>query len=484
MIEAILTSVLPQLGTVFNDKAREEWSMFTNLKDEVRNLEHSLRAIRATLEDAEEKQVIDKPIKLWLEGLKHVCYDIEDVLDEWRAAFPSTNRDVEETSKFSDLGSKVRSVFDISKKRDIALKIKKISEGLLTLSDLKNKYILENREVRHLRLNKESTCYAEFSEIIGRDEIKRKIMDSVLSPIDKKKGKHSIQTISIVGMGGVGKTALAQVIFNDKIIEKTFEKRNWVWVSNYFDEKKIAQAIFTNDNQLLPNNVAAAMYLQDSATLQSLLYHLQNKIQKTKFFLVLDDLWADGNEEWEQLRAVLQHGRAGSSILVTTRKESVARSMSLNSAFIYHLPNLPEVDCYSILKRFAFISSDHLSKSDRENVEFIGTNISKKCKGLPLVAKSLGELLRGNQARLAWENVMNEELCKLKSVWELVSSSLLLSYYDLPSTMRRCFSYCAIFPKGFQIWRDHLIRHWMAHGYLTSSDNAEMEELAENILNA
>ncbi|KAH1084020.1 hypothetical protein J1N35_023781 [Gossypium stocksii] len=228
----------------------------------------------------------------------------------------------------------------------------------------------------------------------------------------------------------------------------------WVCVSNLFDKKKVARDIilaFEEDNFSFP------VYLQDSVTLDFLL---------------------DDNGDWEDLQAVLKHGKPGSKILVTTRKVSVANTLSCNSGLIYYLSSLPDEDCWLILKQFAFVGKDQLSKQNREPLECIAKRISKKSKGLPLVAKDLGHHLQKSEARL-WNDINDKELCNL-AVWERVVRSLFLSYHDLPrSRIRDCFLYCVTFPKGLQIRRDNLIRHWIGQGYLAPSGNVKREDEVE-----
>ncbi|KAK8633337.1 hypothetical protein V6N13_014193 [Hibiscus sabdariffa] len=212
------------------------------------------------------------------------------------------------------------------------------------------------------------------------------------------------------------------------------------------------------------------MYLQASATLQYLLEYITKTIKQITFFLVLDDVWSiNDNEGWEQLQAVLKQSKAGSRILVTTRKVFVAKSMS-DSDLIYHLSDWPELDCWSMLDQFAFDGKDRLSDEERESLR----KISMKSKGLPLVAKALGNFLQ--KQPLEWGSLQHKELWQIEDVWKLVMPSLLLSYLDLPLNIRQCFLYCAIFPKGLLIRTDNLINHWMAQEYSTCGTDVDMED--------
>ncbi|XP_022774351.1 putative disease resistance protein RGA3 [Durio zibethinus] len=162
---------------------------------------------------------------------------------------------------------------------------------------------------------------------------------------------------------------------------------------------------------------------------------------------------------------------SGSRILVTTRKKPVATGMG--SCQVFHLEELSDEGCWLILSQLAYMGKGN---ELREKLEDIGREIAKKCKGLPLAAKTLGGLLREKNTRNEWQNILNSEIWKLKVAEKGIFRPLLLSYYDLPSEIRPCLLYCAIFPKDFDFWPTELIKHWMAHGYLNCKENLGMEE--------
>ncbi|XWS30460.1 hypothetical protein CRYUN_Cryun24cG0119600 [Craigia yunnanensis] len=347
-MEAIVSSIIELLVKVIAENAGQELRLVTGVNREVKKLERNLKAIQCVLEDAEQRQITQKSVKFWIERVKEVAYDMDDVLDEWNTA--------------------------ILKRHDIATKIKEINEEVDEIAKDKDKYELtkssETKQPRRL----ESTSFVDVSKLHGRDEVKNKIVSTLL-------GGNDIQTISIVGMGGMGKTALSQLIFNDGEVKAHFNKVIWVCVSDFFDLNKIALAILRS---LDPN-------LQNPNSLQQVLEKISEKIRSAKFLLVLDDAWTDHDEDWESLKAVFQQGMSGSRILMTTRKESVAKVMGSSQSQVFNLKGLSDEVCWVILSHVAFVGRDN---DLRENLEDIGREIAKKCKGLPLAAKTLGGLLR------------------------------------------------------------------------------------------
>ncbi|XP_073262675.1 putative disease resistance protein RGA1 [Populus alba] len=114
----------------------------------------------------------------------------------------------------------------------------------------------------------------------------------------------------------------------------------------------------------------------------------------------------------------------------------------------------------------------------------IGDKIANKCKGLPLAAKVLGGLMQSKRTREEWERVLSSELWRLDEVdrdqiERRIFIPLLLSYYDLPSVVRRCFLYCAMFPKDYKMGKHELVKMWMAQGYLKETSGGDMELVGE-----
>ena len=262
-------------------------------------------------------------------------------------------------------------------------------------------------------------------------------------------------------------------------MKRNFEKVIWVCVSDTFDEMRVAKAIIEGLGE-------SASGLSE---FQSLMSHIHRSIEGKKIFLVLDDVW-DGNYNiWDQFFFCLKNGLPGSKIVVTTRNVSVARMM--RSTNIISIKPLPEEEFWSLFERFAFFGH---SSVDREKLEPIARQIARKCKGLPLAAKVTGNLLcdkrTGNLLSSKsivneWQRILDSEVWKVEEIKQGLLAPLLLSYNDLPSNsmVKRCFSYCAVFPKDYNMNKRELINLWMAQGYLNADEDEEMETIGEEYFN-
>ncbi|VVA19820.1 PREDICTED: putative disease [Prunus dulcis] len=160
-------------------------------------------------------------------------------------------------------------------------------------------------------------------------------------------------------------------------------------------------------------------------------------------------------------------------ILVTTQEEKVVRMVG--AQHMVNLEVLREENCSALFYHIALADRE---KNESKGLEFIGKEIVKKCKGLPLAAKALGGLMRYKKTRKEWEDVLNSKIWELDVVKD-VFQPLLLSYYDLAPAIKCCLLYCVIFPKDYEIAKDELIELWMSQNYLNSIENKEKEAVGE-----
>ncbi|XP_031396906.1 putative disease resistance protein RGA4 [Punica granatum] len=161
---------------------------------------------------------------------------------------------------------------------------------------------------------RETHSRVNVSEIIGRDRDRDMIVKRLLCP-DADKNPF---IVSIVGIGGMGKTALAKLVCNDERVKLHFDSRIWVCASEEFDPKIILQKIIKSATQ--ESTIVQSIHLLELEQLQA---KLQELLQDNKFLLVLDDVWSNIRGQWRELRDLLTGATIGSSVIMTTRSSEV-----------------------------------------------------------------------------------------------------------------------------------------------------------------
>ncbi|KAG8380077.1 hypothetical protein BUALT_Bualt07G0156100 [Buddleja alternifolia] len=379
------------------------------------------------LDDAERRGYKEKIVQHWLNKLEETSYDIADVLDEWnyeklKLQIEGPDNVVVPKPKVCPFIPSCLCFEKVTFRRDIAKKIKGLKERMDMIVKEKDRYdfIVAQRVEPRKSDRGITTSHVDVSEIQGRGDDKDVVVSKLI--LEGVGGEESNpRVVSIVGTGGIGKTTLAQLVYSDDQVRNCFKKRIWFCVSNVSDEVKLTKGIVEQLNGNSPN-------LNE---LESLLKCLGDSISGQKFLLVLDDVWEECCTKWEPLKNSLKCGGPGSKILVTTRSEIVAKKIGTTENEIHRLGLLSDIDCWLLMRRISFFGRN---KEDCEKLQDIGRNIANKRKGLPLAAKVLGSLLR---------------------------------FKDNTQGLPLCFSYCAIFPKDFQINVVELIKMWMAQGYLS-----------------
>nr|XP_023894798.1 putative disease resistance protein At3g14460 [Quercus suber] len=263
-------------------------------------------------------------------------------------------------------------------------------------------------------------------------------------------------------MGGMGKTTLAQLVYNDMEVSHNFEEKAWCCVTEDFDIVRVTREIlqsFTsescNDNNL-----------------ELLQVKLKGKLSGKKFLLVLDDVWNENYTDWDRLRGPLKFGAPGSKIIITTRNDRVSLTMGTTKA--YQLDELSDEACLIVFIQNALETTNF---SAYPELQEFGPKILERCKGLPLAAKALGGLLRTIHFD-EWKNVLNNKIWGMSEENNDVLPTLRLSYLYLPSHLKRCFAYCSLFPKDYEFEEQELVLLWMAEGLVQESENHKpMEDL-------
>ncbi|KAL7614516.1 hypothetical protein Lser_V15G05595 [Lactuca serriola] len=447
--------------------AAGELAIAWGYEEKLTNLHKTLDLIRAKLRDA-ERQKGTEAVMVWLKQLKDVVGEADDVLDE--VHYEMLRRQIKKRDQMARMVPSLPSLKKLSFRWEIGHKIETINKTLLEIYTQANGLGLQNvQPVDPVpdRLYRETIPHPEEFKVVGRDDDVLRIIQLLTQPRIEEK----LTIVPIVGMGGIGKTALAKLVYNDKRIEQHFDVRAWIFVSVKVDIITLLTKIY--------ESVAGKKPESDSKV--NLIKSLEEKLGSKKYFLVLDDVWVEERPYWEEFRSCMinVNSQNGSGILVTTRKLEIGTiGMKADSC---HLKGLSDDHCWDIFRERAFVAGT----SPSPELEEIGREIVKKCGGLPLLLNVTGGMLANyNDDKEKWLSINNSNVWDLEKERDRVQKSLELSFDNLPnSIVKQCFAYCSIFEKHKVMEREELVQLWMALGLVQANEerNKEMEDVGNDI---
>ncbi|KAK8275364.1 hypothetical protein V6Z11_D10G133900 [Gossypium hirsutum] len=424
MAEAVITAAvevaLSKAISLLEDQINLAW----DFKDKLSKLRSLLVLTRAFLQDAERRQV-DEAVKVWLEQLRDIAYEADDVLDELACEHVRRKVDNQMSKKVRDFLSPSKNHLAFSLK--MAKKVENISLSLDEITDRASKFGLQQR-LQNTTAPVFSgvggtNSFLDSSRVVGREADVLKVVDLLISSATHQR----LSIVSIVGMAGLGKTTLAKSVCNNGTIKNHFKKIIWVCVAENFDVRRILL-------EMLESLTRKPCEIKNGDVV---LREIQKELKEKTFLLVLDDVWDEDIKNWLDLKGSLlgMNGSKQSCILVTSRSENVALVRESPPYHRHHLKMMIDEECWSIIRERAFGNS-----SISPELEVIGRDIACKCGGVPLVATVIGGTMCNKWDKDEWVSFRDS------SIWGSLEKN-----------------------EDFRIQREELIQLWMAEGFLQRS---------------
>ncbi|KAF7073280.1 hypothetical protein CFC21_078300 [Triticum aestivum] len=467
----ILDAFAYYVQNMLTEMVKEEVHMLLGVGDDIDKMDVKLGDLKNFLADADRRNITDKSVQEWVGQLKRAMYEAADILDVCQLKAMERGSSTVDVGCFNPLLFCMRNP---SHAHDIATRIKGLNKRLDTIKERSAAFSFINLGSYEDRSSKVHASHSgntrretsgEFdrSGIVGEkiEEDTRKLVEIMLT---EKEGNANIMVVAIVGVGGIGKTTLAQKVFNDETVKAEFDNTIWLSINQDFDRVELLRTIIT---------LAGGKHCGEKA-LAVLQPILTTALTGKKLLLVLDDVWS--HEAWgDVLEIPLANTLVrGSRVLLTTRDERVARGMKAVLPY-HHVDKLKEEDAWSLLKKQIVSSVTDIHEIDM--LKDIGLQIVAKCDGLPLAIKVMGGLLcqKDNQ-HSDWKMVLDDSIWSVSGMPKELNHAVYLSYEDLPSCIKQCFLCYSLLPKAAKFLREDIIGMWISEGFLHGPSD-DLEEL-------
>lgn len=481
MAEALILLVLEKIGAIVADEAikslysefEKEVSLLLEVERGIKQIAAEFRVIMAFLSQTETIERNDRIFEAWLQEVREVAHEVEDVLDEY--AHITGELCSRSTHWFKRMFYKPKSIVSW---HAIANQLKGIETSLQKISDMRSRYDIKfqsenssNIVSKRQELTASSSYRIDQDELVGIEEESEKLIMWL-----KDDETVDRPTITVWGMGGLGKTSLVKSVLNSREVKEHFDCYMWISVSQKYEVDDILKKII--------KDALVSMHGTPVDTESMVHPNLVQKARKTldgkKYLIIFDDVWR--RDVCIYFRDTFVDNCNGSKIVITTRIEEVAASCG--GRYVLKLKSLCEEEAWDLFCRRAF---KYEERRCPEAVEKWARKIVSKCQGLPLALVAIGSLMSDRaKTETEWRRFydqFNWELNKNENAIELnwVKRALNLSYHYLPSYLKSCFLYCCIFPEDYLIKRKKLIRLWIAEGFISLEGRGRQthEELAE-----
>ncbi|PON98641.1 NB-ARC domain, LRR domain containing protein [Trema orientale] len=466
--EAVVSQAVQRIA----DLLIQEAASLRSVKDDIKNLQIELTCMQSFLKDADRKQEQDELVRIWIAEVRDIACEIEDVIETY----------------IFQVHSSYRKAFLLRKLRT---RVNAIMDRLRSINDRRQRYQIEfsrgegSNSLRNLR---RSYPDDEEEDMISLNET------TMAMKVQLMKEEDRLCVVSIVGMGGLGKTTLAKKVYNDTDVKKHFDCHAWVFISQQFVPGEVLSEILMQvgfqhnrrEERSLGKDKCTKEFLEERKSKREILKGLEDRelvdllkkvLEDKRYLVILDDIWSI--DAWYRIESAFPKQKMGSKVVFTTRIKEVAISADPYSTPI-EPPLLTPTESWELLQRKVFPRDSSGECACPSEFEELGKELVGKCGGLPLAIVVLGGLLRTKSSLEGWENVRkyvkSHFINKIKSHQSYrVEDILHLSFQDLPYYLKPCFLYLGTFPEDSEIQRRKLIRLWIAEGFIPKTRKEEVE---------
>ncbi|XP_058114399.1 disease resistance protein RPM1-like [Magnolia sinica] len=458
-----------------DEQITQEVQLLSGVEDNVAWIKAELESMKAFLKDADRRRERDDGVEAWVKQVRRLVFNAEDAIDEFMI----------QTETHRRLGNRVMGCLLLTAsfrklliaRHHFSMKMQTIRRDVKEIHDRRDRYDIRNLPHEGTSSNAAegrpssqviAAHWVEEADIVGLENDAMKLEQLLL----KDEETQQPTVISIVGMGGLGKTTLAKKVY--RTTKTSFECHAWINVSQSFQINDILKGMlkgfYESRTEIAPNSAESSNFID-------LLTMIHIYLRGKRYALFLDDIW--DISVWEDVKLALPNKGRG-KVIFTTRHQNVASSVQESGAISHKLEPLSWVLAWDLFCRKAF-RNKCIQGTFPQHLIPTAEALVGRCEGLPLAIVTIGGLMSNKSTlpsewddvveNLDWELSHNQALSRLYQV-------LLTSYYYLPPHLKYCFLYCALFPEGHKIKRKKLIRMWVAEGFVEEHPRKTLEDVS------
>ncbi|XP_057499611.1 disease resistance protein RPM1-like [Actinidia eriantha] len=479
MAEIAVSFVINKLVPLLQEEAK----LLGGVSREANSIIADLQVIQPFLRDADERDArgeLDEGVKAWVKQVRQVSHKIEDVIDEYMLHLAKRPQQRGFIGFFNKVGHLIRK---LKPRHDIASEIQDVKRTISELNERRNTYGFSSIDQQGSTSSgknipwhdpRVASLFIEEAEVVGI-ESPRKELISWLVEGSPKRG-----VISVVGMGGIGKTTLAKKVYDNPIVTAHFNCHAWISVSETYKMEELLKIMI---KKLYKEQKGSTPEDIDKMDVTALIEKIRGYLEGKRYVVVFDDVW--DSQFWGFIKnALTDKADKGSRVIITTRSEAVADSVKDSPFYHVHkLQPLPPEMAWDLFCKKAF-EADFGGVCPPELTD-LSQKILKRCEGLPLAIVTIGGVLSTKEkVTQQWQEFLDSLGSELGSnpLFTGIKRILSLSYFDLPYHLKLCYLYFGIFPEDFSMSRVRLIRLWIAEGLVQRKDCKTLEEVAEEYL--
>ncbi|CAM8983481.1 unnamed protein product [Rhodiola kirilowii] len=477
---ALVAAVIPKLITLLDGEVQ----LHRNIRSDLESIKRELECIKDFLiaADASEEECWEDDV--WVGQVREVAFESEDIVDDFMLHFARDHLDGSSCSFcLISMIKNGKGQHDIATRmKDIRAKFVEIRQGNGRYRTEDFKHAISNSAGKSRWHNPQrDVLLLSQDELVGMQKHERNLIDKLVTG-----NNASMSVVSVLGMGGVGKTSLVKKVYDNADLRSHFQGQVWITVSRTFDPedvlKDLIHSLYEEAMHQEPEELEK-MRSREKVTkiLRNMTWaELQQKARELlgekMYLIVFDDVWSIN--AWNSIRSVFPTTFWVGQIVITTQNMATALAACRGqSNLIYELKQLSEDESLDLFYTKIFGSPnscpDHLDK--------VSKSILKKCAGLPLAIVAIAGVLVSKDVTAQSDEWGRIDI-SLRKEFEGTQKVLSLSYNDLPHELKPCFLYLSIFPEDYLIERMRLIRLWIAEGFVERGNCMTQEEVAESYL--